>query len=196
MAHRLEDRITETLEHRRISHHPGHGDDNSFGSALKTGIVTAQGKFIIFMDSDGSHSPEFINNLYNNKCDNCVVIASRYIKGGFTDNNILLVWMSKILNIVYSRVLSLKIKDVSNNFKLYDAKLLKCLELKCDNFDIVEEILFKIVKHNINVTIIEIPYTFKKRMFSKTKRNIILFMFTFLVTLIKLVQSNTSKISN
>ena len=38
--------------------------------------------------------------------------------------------------------------------------------------------------------------TNKKRMFGKTKRNIILFMFTFLVTLIKLVQSNTSKISN
>ena len=62
--------------------------------------------------------------------------------------------------------------------------------MKCNKFDIVEEIIYKIVRHNENLTIIEIPYSFEKRIFGKTKRNIFLFMLTFLVTLIKLFLSD------
>jgi len=167
--------------------------DNSFGSAIKHGIDKARGKYIIFMDADGSHSPEFIYNLYEKRCDNCVIIASRYVEGGFTDNNRLLIWFSKILNKIYSFSLRLKIKDISNSFKLYDSALLKNMKLKCNDFDIVEEMIYKIVRQNKNVTILEIPYSFKKRMFGQTKRNLIKFIFTFSITLVRLLLSDLGK---
>ena len=161
-------------------------NSDSYGDAVRTGIEEAKGKYTIFMDSDGSHTPEFIRSLYENRIRYQIVIASRYTQGGFTDNTKLLVFMSKILNSIYLLALNLPFKDISNSFKLYETKLLKNLNLKCNNFDIVEEILYKIMRNNKNVTVKEIPYTFKKRMFGKTKRNLISFMITFVITLIKL----------
>lgn len=159
---------------------------NTFGSAVRTGIDGAQGKRVLFMDADGSHAPEFIFDLYKNIDKADVIIASRYIHGGVTENSTSLKWMSRILNLTYSWVLGLKCKDVSNSFKIYKHAQLKELELKCENFDIVEEILYKLKVLNKNFTILEVPFTFKERMFGETKRNLMLFILTYVFTLIKL----------
>jgi len=158
---------------------------NFYGDAIRTGIKSAFGRYIIFMDADGSHPPEFIGTLFGYAYEYDVVIASRYVKGGATDNGSLLVFMSLTVNWLYSTVLNLKCKDVSNSFKLYDAKQLKSVALYCNNFDVVEEILYKISrKYNINIK--EVPFSFKQRMFGHTKRNLINFMITFAVTLVRL----------
>lgn len=161
-------------------------DGNFFGDAVRTGIFKADGEFIVFMDADGSHPPEFIKNMWYESVDNDIVIASRYIEGGATDNNRILVIMSLLVNFMYSLVLNLNCKDVSNSFKLYRASLIKNLVLNCRNFDIVEEILFKIKRTNRGVRIKELPFTFRKRMFGNTKRNLVLFIFSFIVTLLRL----------
>lgn len=159
---------------------------NNYGDAIRTGIKYARGEYTIIMDADGSHSPEFIHNLYNYKVDYDIVIASRYINGGSTDNNKLLVFMSYITNMIYSIVLNLNYKDISNSFKLYRTSFLKELNLKCKNFDIVEEILYKIKKGHKTIKVIEIPYSFKERMFGHTKRNLLIFIISYMVTIIRL----------
>lgn len=158
---------------------------NAFGDAVRTGIEAAYGRRLIFMDADGSHTPEFIPTMWE-KRDSDVVIASRYINGGVTENSRALVWMSLILNMTYSIVLGLRCKDVSNSFKLYRTHQLREFDLECDNFDIVEEILFKLKKLNPGLKMIEIPFTFKKRMFGETKRNLLQFISTYLLTILKL----------
>lgn len=159
---------------------------NRFGDAVRTGISRAQGEFILFMDADGSHTPEFIPELWKKTPQADVVIASRYVEGGYTENTFSLVLMSRILNWTYAFVLGLKCKDVSNSFKIYRAVQLKPLVLKCHNFDIVEEILYKLSRKHPQLRIVEIPFSFKKRMFGDTKRNLFLFIITYLVTIIKL----------
>jgi len=159
---------------------------NNFGNSVRTGIAEAQGKYIIFMDADGSHDPEFISELYKYKDEFDVVIASRYITGGATKNSKILIFMSRVVNLIYSFVLNLNCYDVSNSFKLYKTGDLKKLKLSCSNFDIVEEILFKLKRDNKNLTIKEVPFTFDKRMFGKTKRNLFIFTLTYIYTLIKL----------
>ncbi len=161
-------------------------ENNSYGSAVREGIRLSKGKFIIFMDADGSHSPEFISKMLEYKDDYDVVIASRYIEGGFTENGKLLTFMSRVLNCSYSIILNLKCKDVSNSFKLYRSDLIKSQNYSCDNFDIVEEILFKIAKSKRDLKIKEIPYTFKSRIFGQTKRNLLLFIITYIFTILKL----------
>lgn len=160
--------------------------DNTYGSAIRTGIKNSKGKYIIFMDADGSHHPDFIKELYIHREAADIVVASRYVDGGHTENSSVLILMSRIVNIGYSLVLNINCKDVSNSFKLYNGDQLRRLDLKCKNFDIVEEILFKIIKFNSNVVIKEIPFTFKQRMFGETKRNLFQFIFTYIVTLFRL----------
>jgi len=159
---------------------------NFFGDAVRTGIAEAHGEFVVFMDADGSHPPEFISKLWNARNEADVVIASRYVAGGATDNSRVLVLMSLIVNLVYSVVLGLNCKDVSNSFKLYRTRMLKELCLRCNNFDIVEEILFKIKQTHGNLRIKELPFAFKKRMFGTTKRSLFAFIFSFVVTLVRL----------
>jgi len=159
---------------------------NSFGDAVRTGIKRAEGQYVIFMDADGSHTPDFINNLYKKRKEYDVVIASRYVKGGKSENSKALVFMSSMVNLLYSIALSLNCKDVSNSFKLYQKSSLKNLKLVSSNFDIVEEILYKLKKANNDLKICEIPYFFKNRIAGRSKRNLPLFALSYLFTLIRL----------
>ncbi len=159
---------------------------NFYADAVRSGIEFADGAHIVFMDADGSHSPEFIPHLLEYKNDHDLVVASRYIDGGYTENSKSLVYMSKIVNLAYSFVLGVECKDVSGSFKLYKAQHLKSVDLHCKNFDVIEELLFKIAKNNPGLKIKEIPYTFKQRLFGDSKRSLLVFIWTYFMTLMKL----------
>lgn len=185
------DTIEQMDETKRVSEENGASyinreNGDSYGDAVRTGIKRAVGRYILFMDADGSHSPEFIEHLYEHKDGNDIAIASRYIEGGNTDNNKILILMSLLVNMIYSRFLHIGCHDVSNSFKLYRGQLIKELDLTSNNFDIVEEILVKLARNNGPLKIKEIPYSFKKRMFGNTKRNLFLFIISYIVTLLRL----------
>ena len=160
--------------------------DNSYGSAIRTGIKEARGRYILFMDADGSHSPEFIPKLLKFRHEYEIVVASRYVGNGKTENSLPLILMSRILNWTYAYVLSIPCKDISNSFKIYRAIDIKPLKLKAKNFDIVEELIYKVCQNQPNTRIKEVPFLFKKRMFGETKRNLFIFIFTFIFTIFKL----------
>ena len=160
--------------------------DNSYGSAIRIGIDEAHGQYILFMDADGSHTPEFIPKLLKFRHKYEIIVASRYVGNGKTENNLLLNIMSRILNWTYAYILSIPCKDVSNSFKIYRTRDIKSLKLKSNNFDIVEEIIYKVCQNNPSIKIKEVPFYFKKRMFGETKRNLFIFIITFIFTIFKL----------
>jgi dolichol-phosphate mannosyltransferase len=156
--------------------------NNDYGNAVRLGIKKSTGKYILFMDGDYSHNPKFILKLYENKLYD-VVIASRYVPGGKTDNSLLSETLSRFLNKFYNIILNLELEDVSNSFRLYNTKMIKRLHLSCNHFDIIEEIIFKLKKNNNEIKFLEIPYHFKQRKFGKSKRNffvIIAYLFSIL----------------
>ena len=156
--------------------------NNDYGNAVRLGIKKSTGKYILFMDGDYSHNPKFILKLYENKLYD-VVIASRYVPGGKTDNGLLSETLSRFLNKFYNIILNLELEDVSNSFKLYNTKMIKRLHLSCNHFDIIEEIIFKLKKNNDKIKFLEVPYHFKQRKFGKSKRNffvIIAYLFSIL----------------
>ena len=159
---------------------------NTYGDAVRTGIAAARGEWVVFMDADGSHPPEWVGKLFAARGGQDLVIASRYVESGFTENSLGLVLMSRVLNWTYSVVLGIPVKDVSNSFRLYRGDMLRALRLGCDNFDIVEEILIKLLRAHHGLRILEIPFTFKKRMFGDSKRNLLAFALGYVFTLLKL----------
>jgi dolichol-phosphate mannosyltransferase len=157
-----------------------------YGNAIRTGIKNANGAKIIFMDGDGSHEPEFIKELWQYKDSYDLVAASRYIPGGNRDSSRLSIFLSKLLNVMYASFLKINCKDLSNSFKLYDTKQLKELVLVCNHFDIIEEMIFKLAKNKTFFKIKEIPSSFKKRMHGETKKNFLVFVVSYFITIIKL----------
>ena len=164
---------------------------DSFGDAMRTGIARGceVARNVIVMDADGSHAPTTIPRLWEARQDTPdadIVIASRYVAGGSTANNFPLRVMSRSLNLAYSLVLSLDVRDISTNFKLYRSELLRDMELESVNFDIVEEILAKAAFSNHTLTIVEIPDHFHARKYGESRRHLGPFVLTYLLTLIRL----------
>jgi len=162
---------------------------NLYGDAVRTGIEEAKGNYILFMDSDGSHDPTDIVRLFETveREKAGVVIGSRYIKGGHTDNPVVLRLMSSALNLSYRIIFGLNVKDVSNSLRIYRADELKAIKLECNNFDIVEEILIRLKSRNKTLQIREIPITFGKRQKGESKRDLLKFIISYLKTIRRLL---------
>lgn len=160
-----------------------------FGGALKTAIKYADNDLFFIMDSDGSHDPKYIPDIYKKYIDENydVVIGSRYIKGGKTHDSKLSIIMSKILNTCFRIILGIKAHDISTDYRLYDTKQLKEIELKNENYDILQEVLLKLKINNGNkLKIGEVPITFEKRLFGESKRRLIPFIISYIKSLFKL----------
>lgn len=159
----------------------------SFGSAIRTGLdqINPTTGVVIFMDADGSHDPSEIFQMlleYRRGAD--VVIASRYVAGGSTDNSPILVSMSRLLNSVFRIALKLQVRDLSTNFKLFRSELLRDLKIEGENFEVVEELFIKAVA-NKELTVTEIPSHFRQRSNGKSKRQYSSYLVTFAKTLIR-----------
>lgn len=160
---------------------------NDYGDAIRTGIAASRGDFVLVMDADGSHNPEFIRALWDQRHRADVVIASRYVAGGRTDNSRLLVGMSRVLNRVFRFMVGFPVLDVSNSFRLYRGGLLRGLRLTYRHFDIIEEILAKLLWANPEpARVVEIPYHFERRMTGESKRNLLVFGLHFCIAAIRL----------
>lgn len=181
------DDTQKVCEENQVNWIPRKGG-NRYGDAIRTGIQASSGEFVISMDSDGSHNPQFIQELWNNRLNADVIIASRYIPGGVTENPWFLVTMSKILNVIFKILVGIPVYDVSNSFRLYRGDLLRSIHLTYSNFDVLEEILAKIIwgEKNRPSIILEIPVRFEKRKHGKPKRQLIVFSLQFLTALFKL----------
>lgn len=159
----------------------------SFGSAIRTGLdlLNLETDVVVFMDADGSHDPSEISGMlteYRRGAD--VVIASRYVAGGITDNSPILVTMSRLLNSIFRIALRVQIKDLSTNFKLYRSELLLNLEIEGENFEVVEEVFLKAVAGK-GLTVTEIPSHFRRRYLGRSKRQYSSYLVTFVQTLLR-----------
>jgi dolichol-phosphate mannosyltransferase len=152
---------------------------NSYGEAVRSGIQESRGRFVLIMDADGSHNPDYIERLWRHRDEWDVVIGSRYAAGGSTKVHAGLTLQSLALNIIYRRALGLKIRDMSNSFRLYRGPQLRSLSLNSTNFEIVEEILAKLAWGSMRARILEVPITFEKRKIGESKRNLAAFAITY-----------------
>lgn len=157
-----------------------------YGHAIRTALGMVRGRHVAFMDADGSHNPLFLPKLWAERGASDLVIASRYVRGGKTENPAILIFMSLMVNVVFRIVLGLKCYDVSNSFRLYQGDDVRQLKLECNNFDIVEEILIKLSASRQAFRIKEVPFTFEKRRAGTTKRRLLAFALGYVATLVRL----------
>ncbi len=160
---------------------------NNYGDAIRTGFSSAQFSYTIVMDGDGSHDPKYIHSFIEEiRKEFDLIIGSRYTKGGDTQNPFILKAMSFILNQTYRIVFGIKAKDISDSYRLYRTEQIQALSLSCSNFDIVEEILIKLVLTKKDYRIKEVPIYFEERKAGTSKRNLGKFILSYIATMRKL----------
>jgi len=155
-----------------------------YGGALRAGFERASGQYILTMDADLSHVPDFIPAMWNRRSDAELVIASRYVEGGSADMPLYREVLSIILNVVYTKLLSLPLKDISSGFRLYRASALTGLDLRSNDFDAQEEILIKCYARGYKI--IEVPFRYMPRVTGKSKVKLLRFGVSYLKTLIRM----------
>lgn len=132
-----------------------------YGGALREGFAAATGAYVLTLDADLSHDPDFIIKLWRAREQADVVIASRYVKGGVAYMPLNRKLLSRILNRFFAFGLRLPVRDMSSGFRLYRAPVLADLRLEGRNFDILEEVLVKAYAGGWRV--VEIPFTYYPR---------------------------------
>jgi len=159
---------------------------NAYGDAVRTGIQNSTGTYVLLMDADGSHNPNDIQRLWKLRSTRDIVIGSRYVNGGSTENPAVLIFMSRVLNYMYKFAFSLPVNDVSNSFRLYRGEQLRSINLESNNFDIVEEILIRLACGPVQATVTEVPVTFEQRKAGESKRDLPAFVLSYLGSMRKM----------
>ncbi len=179
------DETPQICSENGVSYVPREGG-SLYSHAIMTGLAKSRGRRVLCMDSDGSHPPSFVATMWGARDQADLVIASRYVKGGRTENPAILIFLSYLVNVVFRLVLGIRCRDLSNSLRLYRGDDLRSLNLECRNFDIVEEILLKLVLRNDQFLILELPFTFQARKQGRTKRNMLSFIISYLGTIQRL----------
>jgi glycosyltransferase involved in cell wall biosynthesis len=154
--------------------------ERGYGGALCAGFAKARGAYCLTMDADISHDPAFIDDMWANRRVGDVVIASRYIIGGRAKMPASRRLLSQILNLFFSRGLSLPIRDMSSGFRLYKTQVVQGQPYEARDFDILQEILVRAYAEGWRVR--EIPFAYAPRQYGSSHARVFRFGLAYLRT--------------
>ena len=144
-----------------------------YGTAILRGVEEARGAHVLTMDADLSHPAEFVRNLWDARNAADVVIASRYVPGGYADQPWFRYTLSRILNRFFAVGLSIPTKDLSSGFRLYRKSIFEGMNIRFTNFVILIEILLLAYGKGLSIT--EVPFHYQPRGSGSSKARIIRF---------------------
>jgi len=129
--------------------------------------------FIVQMDCDFSHSPSYIPQFLDQIQSYDVVVGSRYVPGGKTDERWgwgrwLLSWWA---NSVYTRLLlGSKVKDATAGFKCWRRETLQGIDLsRIRSQGYVFQVEMAYVTERLGYRVLEIPIYFEDRRVGRSK---------------------------
>ena len=155
---------------------------NGLGTAYKVGFrhaIELGADYVIQMDADLSHAPEYIPEFLKALDNADVVVGSRYTEGGGVDE----AWrfrrhaLSALANHGIRAVVGLKVKDSTTGFKAFRADALHKIDFdgfRCKGFGFQAEVAYACQRTGHRI--VEYPITFYDRVHgeSKLSLNIIL----------------------
>ncbi len=151
-----------------------------YGRALAAGFKEACGTYVLTMDADLSHPSRFLQDLWAARDTAEVVIASRYTPGGRAVMPSDRLFLSRVLNLAFSRGLDLHVKDMSSGFRLYHGRVVREQTFEAKDFDMLEEVLVLALMNGYRVQ--EVPFTYEPRRYGSTRVRMIQFGLAYLKT--------------
>jgi glycosyltransferase involved in cell wall biosynthesis len=156
----------------RVVHRPGKlGLGTAYIAGFRTALDDPYVECILTMDADFSHNPRHIPDMINLGQTKDVVIGSRYVTGGGSQNcTWKRIWLSKIANFVARTLLRLQARDTTAGFRLYHRRVLQSIPLDqvfSSGYSFLVEMLFMCQRRGWEIG--EVPIIFEDRRKGKTK---------------------------
>lgn len=129
-----------------------------YGGALIAGFARSRGDYVLTMDADASHRPEFVEHLWKSRHHAEVSIASRYVRGGRARMPVGRSVLSRTLNWFFRLGLNVPIHDLSSGFRLYKGSVLREQVYSARDFDILQQIVVKAYAEGWRVQ--EVPFMY------------------------------------
>jgi len=131
------------------------------GRAVLEGLEYANGKYVVVMDGDGSHRPEDIPKMLKAMRKYDIVIGSRFVEGGVTNDYTHRKFISFLYRNFANIVLGLGIKDSMSGFSCTKKEIYEKIKLDPIGFKINMELVYKAKKMGYKIG--EVPIIFEKR---------------------------------
>jgi dolichol-phosphate mannosyltransferase len=169
LADRLSSRLPGSVQ---VIHRTGKlGLSSAYLQAFQK-LITEKVDAIAHMDADFSHDPASLLKMveYLDKYD--VVVGSRYIHGGSTDETWPL-WRKALSawgNFYARTILGLPVRDVTGGYRIWRRETLEHMPLekvKSSGYVFMVEMIY--LAHSLNYKIREVPIHFQERRFGKSK---------------------------
>ena len=129
--------------------------------------------FLQNMDADFSHPTRFLPGLQAGMADHDVMIGSRYVRGGGTENwPLLRLVISRIVNGLVRFLFRMPVNDASGAYRCYrvaNLRLANLGETKSRGYSFQQEVLFRV--HRTKACLGELPIIFENRRHGKSKVN-------------------------
>ncbi len=156
-------------------------EGQGYGAAFKEGISRCQGDWILAVDADHSHPPFFLRSMIENKTGTDLLIASRFVPGGDAHMELYRKVLSRVLSTIFGYCLGIPVKDVSSGFRVYRRKALSEIKLESRDFDVLIEVMIKLISKGYKVR--EIPFIYEPRVFGSSNARLFKFAVSYLKTL-------------
>lgn len=144
-----------------------------YGGALRAAFARARGRWVITLDSDLSHPPEVVPQLFAARGAGDIVIASRYVPGGVAIMPHTRRWLSVFLNRVFAWRLGVCVRDLSSGYRLYPRAMLERVPTRQQDFSVLIELLVGALAAGF--TVAEVPFRYAPRASGSSKARIIRF---------------------
>jgi dolichol-phosphate mannosyltransferase len=168
---KLADQLTSTNSRITVLHRK---EKQGLGAAYIAGFKRAFDSgydYVVEMDADGSHRAEDLPNLLAVCESNDLVIGSRYVKGGRTENWPLhRQWLSKGGNLFAKMMLGTRLNDITAGFRVFSVPFLKTMDLESINargYSFQIEMAYRTIQQGGRVT--EVPIVFIEREVGESK---------------------------
>jgi dolichol-phosphate mannosyltransferase len=170
---RIASELAEKDPRIHVLHRPG---KLGLGTALLAAMKFAMAQdydYLLNMDADFSHPPRYLPGILAGMGKHDVMIGSRYVRGGGTEN-----WplprrvISRGVNVLVRLLFRMPVKDASGAFRCYRVGKLREVELnrlRSRGYSFQQEVLFRC--HKAGCKLGEYPILFENRRAGASKVN-------------------------
>lgn len=160
--------IASELQIKSLFHEVNRGK----GAAIRTGLTLASRRFTIIQDSDEEYCPDDYEQLVRplRSHEAAVVYGSRYLptaewrRPRWRIQDLAITGLNWMVLLLYGE----RLTDEATCYKVFDTRLLKSMDLKCEGFEFCPEVTAKALRSGHAIA--EVPIRYSPRTYAEGKK--------------------------